>query len=262
MTGAAAAVRANEELTAAELKTRLTSTVDRLSNLQSKIKGGRRINLENALDNIVQAQITQNDPEDDFDENGYHPTQSELYELFSAGGKVIQVSAGENHTLALKDDGTVWSWGYNYFSQLGDGSTITRTAPVQVIGLTDVVYIEASLLHSLAVKSDGTVWVWGSNTHCQSSGANISQYYISPVQVIGLAGAISGAAGDFFSLALKGDGTIWAWGDNTHNELGLPFTKYYLTPIQPQIAPPPTPAGIAFQKPGYTLAIPCICPVT
>lgn len=63
--------------------------------------------------------------------------------------------------MALKDDGTVWAWGYNYVGQLGDGSTTNRTVPVRVSYLSAMVAIDASGDHSIALKSDGTVWVWG-----------------------------------------------------------------------------------------------------
>ncbi len=75
------------------------------------------------------------------------------------------VAAGAYHSLGLKSDGTVWAWGYNYSSQLGNGSTSNRTTPVQVqvSGLSDVIAIAAGDDHSLALKNDGTVWAWGTS---------------------------------------------------------------------------------------------------
>jgi len=71
-----------------------------------------------------------------------------------------KVAAGGYHSLALKTDGTVWAWGDNHRGSLGDGTTTSRSTPVQVPGLTGVAAIEAGY-HSLALKTDGTVWAWG-----------------------------------------------------------------------------------------------------
>ena len=62
--------------------------------------------------------------------------------------------------IALKNDGTVWTWGWNEYGQLGDGTTIQRTTPIQVSGLTDVTQIAGGDYHTIAVKNDGTVWTW------------------------------------------------------------------------------------------------------
>ncbi len=75
--------------------------------------------------------------------------------------KVIAIAAGDNHSLALKEDGTVWAFGLNSSGQLGDGSTLNKVKPVQVKGLTDVKQIVASSGHNLALKNDGTVWSRG-----------------------------------------------------------------------------------------------------
>ncbi|KNY26102.1 regulator of chromosome condensation RCC1 [Pseudobacteroides cellulosolvens ATCC 35603 = DSM 2933] len=80
---------------------------------------------------------------------------------------VTAVATGRNHSLALKSDGTVWSWGYNSNGQLGDGTTTRREIPVQVKELSDVTAIAAGEYHSLALKSDGTIWAWGNNYYEQ-----------------------------------------------------------------------------------------------
>src|SRR3954468_4767834 len=66
------------------------------------------------------------------------------------------IAAGGSHTVALKNDGTVWTWGYNQNGQLGDGTTTQRTAPVQVSGLSGVVAVAAGYEHTLVLKSNGT----------------------------------------------------------------------------------------------------------
>jgi alpha-tubulin suppressor-like RCC1 family protein len=86
------------------------------------------------------------------------------------------ISAGEEHNLVLKSDGTVWGWGYNFYGQMGNGSlsmSYSHTYPEQVkinntpTYLSSITAISAGGSHSLALKSDNTVWSWGSNTSGQ-----------------------------------------------------------------------------------------------
>lgn len=139
---------------------------------------------------------------------------------------VIAIAAGSFHTLALRSDGTVWAWGNNQNGQLGDGSNVNRTTPVQVGGLTGAVSIAAGINHSMAVKADGTVWSWGGNESGQLGDGTITQSAV-PVQASGLTGVIAVAAGgnnfqppSSYSLAVRSDGTVWAWGDNRAGQLG------------------------------------------
>jgi alpha-tubulin suppressor-like RCC1 family protein len=83
--------------------------------------------------------------------------------LVNGIGGVVAVSAGQDHTLALKGDGTTWAWGWNYEGRLGDGTTTTRLEPVAVKNLTGIVAISAGGGHSLALRNDGTAWAWGGN---------------------------------------------------------------------------------------------------
>lgn len=134
-------------------------------------------------------------------------------------GSVLTAASGRYHTLAVKADGSVWSWGDNTYGQLGNGTNTQQTTPVQVTVITSAVSVAGGGCHSLMLKSDGTVWSWGDNTYGQlGDGTNIQR--VLPVQVIGITGAKAIAAGRYFSLALKADGTVWAWGDNTCGQLG------------------------------------------
>ena len=141
--------------------------------------------------------------------------------LVSGLTDVLAIGAGASHSLALKSDGTVWAWGYNYSCQLGNGTGSVVTTPVQVQGLFGVVAIAGGTAHSVALKSDETVWAWGDNARGElgdmfigndpnpyTGGAGTCQ----PVQATGLTGVVAIAAGGFGSLALKNDGTVWAWG--------------------------------------------------
>ena len=132
---------------------------------------------------------------------------------------LIALATGDYHSLALKSDGTVWAWGYNYYGQLGDGSTTSSTTPVQVSGLSGVIALAGGYSHSLALKSDGTVWAWGSNYSGQlGDGSTTSS--TTPVQVSNLDGVVALAAGSYHSLALKSYDTVWAWGYNYYGQLG------------------------------------------
>jgi len=157
---------------------------------------------------------------------------------------VVGISAGCAQNLAVKSDGTVWAWGNNEHGELGDGTTENRTRPVQVVGpggigyLTNVVAVAAGTYHSLALKSDGTVWAWGFNVDGElGNGTEVGS--TTPVQVVGPGGqghltnvvAIAGA--DWHSLALKNDGTVWAWGYNEEGQLGINSSgDYRTTPVQ------------------------------
>ncbi len=218
---------------------------------------------------------------------------------------VIQIAAGDEFSMALKDDGTVWTWGNNYDGKLGLGDCSDSKTPARVPGLNNVTAIDAyyenamalcddgsvwmwgsnlysqipnftekvcktpyriqgiprvkaiaiGLLlddngtiwemknsgvyrvgdgsltgvkaidagnnHKLALKEDGTVWAWGGNHFGQLGNGNLDNSYTTPVEVKGLANVKSISAGDYHNIALKGDGTVWAWGMNDKGELGV-----------------------------------------
>lgn len=148
---------------------------------------------------------------------------------------VVAVSAGgdqlEAHSMALKSDGTVWCWGSNLYGGLGNGSTNQSGAPVQAIGLSNVVAISAGGWHSAALKADGTVWAWGWNTDGQLGDGTTTDHTI-PAQVPGLNNIVAIEAGTYHTLALKNDGTVWAWGDNVSGQVGNNTNTDQLTPVQ------------------------------
>jgi alpha-tubulin suppressor-like RCC1 family protein len=146
---------------------------------------------------------------------------------------VTATAAGGGFSFARKSDGTLWSWGANNYSVLGDGTNISRSTPGQVSNLTAVTQVAASVDHTMAVQADGTVWVWGHG----ATGAPQHQVDSAvPVQVTDLADVVSiateGQYGRRHSLALKTDGTVWAWGWNRAGELGDGTTTDHPTPIQ------------------------------
>lgn len=153
---------------------------------------------------------------------------------------VVTIASGSYHNLVTKSDGTVWAWGWNNHGGLGDGSTTERYTPVQVQGLGSVVDVAAGFLHSLALKSDGTVWAWGGNEYGQNGvpggltfgDGTATTYRHTPVQVQGLDSVVAISAGRWHSLALKSDGSVWAWGNNSSGELGDGSITTRFTPVQ------------------------------
>ena len=84
--------------------------------------------------------------------------------------------------MALKNDGTVWTWGNNWYGQLGDGTTTKNAIPVQVKNLADITAISAGGWHSIALKSDSTVWGWGYNYWGELGNGTPSVYTLAHVQ--------------------------------------------------------------------------------
>jgi alpha-tubulin suppressor-like RCC1 family protein len=133
---------------------------------------------------------------------------------------VTAVAGGVQHSVALKDDGTVWTWGINTEGELGNGSTADfSTIPVQVT-INSVTSIASGMEHAIALRNDGTVWDWGVNGFGQLGNGTITAFSNIPVQVTGLTGIIAIAGGAYHSLALKSNGEVWAWGYNGSGELG------------------------------------------
>ena len=144
-----------------------------------------------------------------------------------------QISAGNLHTVALKSDGTLWAWGYNGYGQLGDGTTAPRSVPTQESSAgTNWRSVSAGDSYTAALKSDGTLWAWGDNGHGRLGDGGITRRFV-PTQVSS-AGTNwrSVSAGSYHTIALKSDGTLWAWGDNSHGQLGDGTTTPRSVPTQ------------------------------
>jgi alpha-tubulin suppressor-like RCC1 family protein len=147
-----------------------------------------------------------------------------------AGGRRVQagtgnpmIAAGRMHTLLVKPDGTVWTWGFNDNGQLGDGTTTDSLHPLGISSPTDVRNVASSIAdwaeHSLAVTGAGEVWAWGKNTHGQlGDGTTVRR--LTPFAISSLSGMTSAKAGQEHSIALKNDGTVWSWGWNAFGQLG------------------------------------------
>ncbi|NMO13423.1 hypothetical protein HPC49_08670 [Pyxidicoccus fallax] len=151
----------------------------------------------------------------------------------SGGVDEALFSAGEFHAVSLRPDGTLLAWGRNGWGELGDGTATRRDVPVPVPGLTGVVAIAAGAYHTVALKQDGTVWTWGLNEWGQLGiGETAPDTRLVPTQVQGLSEVTAIDAGRHHSVALRRDGTVWAWGHNTSGELGDWSTVHRFRPVQ------------------------------
>jgi alpha-tubulin suppressor-like RCC1 family protein len=146
---------------------------------------------------------------------------------------MMSVAGGDQHSLALKRDGTVWAWGLNANGQLGNGTTTNSTVPVAVSGLANVVAISAGGNFSLALKGDGTVWAWGSNLFDQLGDNGVTFLTATlPVRVFGLTNITAISAGYAHSIARRGDGAVFTWGQNLQGQLGDGTTAERIAPVQ------------------------------
>ena len=166
--------------------------------------------------------------------NAYRPE-----EIVAAS--VVAIAAGGYHSLFLKSDGSLWAMGGNGSGELGDGTWIYLTSQPEEIVASGVTAIAAGKFHSLFLKCDGSLWAMGDN----SSGELGNGTYSSnepfdgtnkPVKIV-TSGVTAIAAGDFHSLFLKSDGSLWAMGDNQFGELGdgtYGVAQYYYATNQPE----------------------------
>jgi len=154
-----------------------------------------------------------------------HATAAAVHGL-GRGSGVVQIEAGKSFALVREANGAVLAWGNGTSGQLGDGANDKRSAPTPVSGLgsgSGVVDVAAGGSFSLAVERDGRVLAWGNNKSGQLGDDTRPTDHNRPVGVKGLdrgSGVIAAVAGDSFSVALKHDGTVLAWGRNKVGELG------------------------------------------
>lgn len=151
-------------------------------------------------------------------------TRTVAVTVFGLTSGVRMMAAGMDHSMALMSDATVRAWGDNTFGQLGNGSDAPYPEPEPVSGLTGVKQITANGTTSLALRSDGTVWAWGANFSGKLGDGTTTHRFV-PVQVLAATGGaltdvVHVASGGMHNLAVRSDGTVWAWGANDRGQVG------------------------------------------
>ena len=150
---------------------------------------------------------------------------------FVGGNDWKQVSAGNEHTSAIKTDGSLWSWG---LSINGDNTSgINRSTPVTTFaGGNNWKQVSAGWRHTAAIKTDGSLWVWGSNQQFQLGTGGDGRTFSTPVTTF--AGGNNWkqvSAGEQHTTAIKTDGTLWVWGSSGYGQLGVNATTTRTVPV-------------------------------
>jgi alpha-tubulin suppressor-like RCC1 family protein len=159
--------------------------------------------------------------------------RSSPVQTVAGGTNWKQVAGGKLHTVAIKTDGTLWTWGSSTFGQLGDNTVASKSSPIQTVsGGTNWKQVSAGQQVTGAIKTDGTLWVWGGNSYGQL-GINDITNRSSPVQTV--AGGTNWkqvSCGGVFTAAVKTDGTLWTWGHNGNGQLGVNDITNRSSPVQ------------------------------
>ena len=150
----------------------------------------------------------------------------------AAGTKWVAVSAGFRYSLGIKTDGSLWAWGINDKGQLGNGTDTERHVPTRVLSSYEWVAVSAGDSHCLGITSQGFLWAWGSNMSGMVGDGTTSNRD-KPKRVGDpdyLWAAVS--AGSWHSMALRTDGTLWTWGNDSQGQLGNGTAGSQTTPKQ------------------------------
>jgi alpha-tubulin suppressor-like RCC1 family protein len=167
---------------------------------------------------------------DDYNNNSFvqGPT------LISSDTTWAELSCGDAHSLALKTNGDLYGWGFNFSGMVGNGNSgVGSESPLVHVATSDAwISIAAGDSHSVAVRSDNTLWSWGVSSSGELGNGVLYSQNSLPVQVGTETNWLKVFSGEYFSLGIKTDGTLWAWGANGYGELGVGNNEQQLTPVQ------------------------------
>jgi alpha-tubulin suppressor-like RCC1 family protein len=161
--------------------------------------------------------------------------RSSPVQTVTGGTNWSQVSCGFFHTVALKNDGSLWAWGVGNYGNIGDNAAVHRSSPIQTISFgNNWKQIAAGQTYTVAIKTDGTLWSWGNGFYGQI-GNNTINNYSSPVQTITAGVNWKQAEADVYTGAIKTDGTLWMWGRNQFGQLGDNSVTGRSSPLQTSV---------------------------
>lgn len=140
------------------------------------------------------------------------------------------IGTGTEFSLGIQSNGTLWTWGSNYNGELGQGEILYSEYPIQVGEDADWKTASCGAFGVRAIKEDGTLWGWGANGAFQVGVDSEGEVIKTPTQVGEDADWAFVVAGLGFSYAIKEDGTLWGWGDNTHGQLGAQSVSLFEEP--------------------------------
>ena len=164
-----------------------------------------------------------------------HTELSEVAQNCEHAGMAISTSGASS--FAIQSDNSLWAWGSNNHGQLGDSTTTNRQYPVRI--LEDVIVVSAGVIHTMAIKTDGSLWTWGSNEFGNLGDGTVTIYgdfhwdaqynrfdreiiednnQRTPIKIMEDVVAVS--VGWSHALAIRTDGSLWAWGSNSFGALG------------------------------------------
>ena len=131
----------------------------------------------------------------------------------------VRSHAFNKQLFAIKNDGTLWAWGYNGSGQFGDGTFTNKNLPTKIGSANNWVKVACGSSHTAALKSDSSLWAWGSNSNGQLGDSSTTDKFV-PTKIGNQNNWIKFACGAWHNIALKSDGTLWAWGQNYLGQLG------------------------------------------
>ncbi len=175
------------------------------------------------------------------DTNGAYTSDIRSFNRYIETTRYIELAGGYSHTLAVTDADYLKSWGNNMYGMLGDGSTTESLIPILISGFSDIAEVSACNGGSLALKSNGTVWTWGRMGYEQIGLDYSTDDKNYPTEIDDLSGIISICMSYDYSMALKSDGTVLAWGDNDDGQLGNGTYSDETTPVEVLLADGETP---------------------